>query len=501
MDEEQKGAPLFQAVKKHYADNIVPFHVPGHKGGGGLPGFTDFVGKNTMGIDLTCMPDLDNICNPRGPIAQAEDLAARLYGADKAFFLVNGTTFGIQTMIMAACQPGDKIIIPRNAHKSAIGGLILSGAQPIYIEPEINTEFGVSMGVTVTAVGNALAKHPDAKAALIINPNYYGTTSDLKEIVKLVHSFDVPVLVDEAHGAHFKFHQDLPLSGMEAGADLVASSTHKMVGSLTQSSILLLKGNLISSNKVKAVMNLTQTTSPSYLLLSSLDAARQQLAARGGELVARTLAIAQWIRSKLKEIQGCRLFGEDLAGTPGCVGYDPTKICLNVIGLGLSGYEAERILRSQYRIQAELSDMYNVMFVITIGDSWESAAYLVDAVKEMAREQQGANVVRLSPPLPPIPQMRATPRQAFYSQTRRVKLEDAEGEISAEAVMAYPPGIPLICPGEIISGEVIDYITVLKREMADLQGPEDQEINNIKILKLTARSSQLLPVTHQGQFS
>lgn len=482
MDKEQR-TPVFDAVRTYYSDKTIPFHVPGHKGGQGLPEFRAFVGQNTMGIDLTCMPDLDNICNPRGVIAEAEDLAARLYGADKAFFLVNGTTSGIQAMIMASCQPGDKIIIPRNAHKSALGGMILSGATPVYIHPEIHPEFGVSMGVTVENVTCALKQHPDAKAVLIVNPNYYGTTSNLREIVQAVHSFSVPVLVDEAHGAHFRFHDDLPVSAMEAGADLAASSSHKLLGSLTQSSLLLMRTGLMDPKRVKSTLNLTQTTSPSYLLLSSLDVARKQMAVGGKELMEKVLEITSWIRSQFQEIPGLRLFGQDLPGIPGCFAFDPTKITLNVQGLGMSGYETEYLLRSEFRIQVELSDLYNVMFLITVGDTWEKAEYLVESIRTIAGRHPGGNIIKLCPPLPRIPKVTASPREAFYSPTKTVDLIDSVGEISAEAVMAYPPGIPLICPGERITREVVDYINILKREKADLQGPDDAEIHQIRVLK------------------
>lgn len=479
----QEKTPVFDAVKKYYYDRIIPFHVPGHKGGNGLPEFKAFVGDNLLGIDLTCMPDLDNICNPQGVIAEAEKLAAELYGANHAFFLVNGTTSGIQAMIMAVCKPGDKIIIPRNAHKSALAGLIISGAVPVYLEPEINREFGITMGITPEKVSAALNQHPDARALFIINPNYYGSASNLAEIVKIAHSLAIPVLVDEAHGAHFPFHPDLPLSAMEAGADLAASSTHKLVGSLTQSSMLLLKTGLVSPQKVKSVLNLTQTTSPSYILLSSLDVARKQMALEGEKLIGKTLELARWIRLALENIPGLKILGEEIVGKPGSYSFDPTKITVNVQGLGISGYEMENILRSQFKIQVELSDLYNALFLISIGDTLETAAYLVECIKKVAVQSPLRKVIKLCPPLPKTPRMLTTPREAFYSSTMLIPLEEAANEISAEAIMAYPPGIPLICPGEIITQDVIDYINILKRENASLQGSDDPVIKQIKVLK------------------
>lgn len=482
---DQQKTPIFDAVKKYYNDNTIPFVVPGHKQGNGLPEFKEYVGANVLGIDVTCFPDTDNICNPKGVIAQAEKLAALAYGADYAFFLVNGTTSGIQAMIMAVCEPGDKIILPRNAHKSAFGGLIMSGARPIYIEPEMNREFGISMGVTPEKVEWALLQNPDAKAVFLINPNYYGTASDLVKIVEIAHGFGVPVVVDEAHGAHLKFNSTLPISAMEAGADLAASSTHKLVGSLTQSSILFLKEGLVNPKRVKAVLNITQTTSPSYILLSSLDVARKQIATKGEELILQTVKLAKWVREELQKIPGIKLYGEDLVGQPGCFAFDITKVTINVRNLGLSGYEMEKILRAKYRIQVELSDLYNVMFIITLGDTWESVSYLVDCVKEIVGERAYDNIIKICPPVPEIPLLSISPREAFYSDTRVVSLQEAAGEISAEAIMAYPPGIPLICPGEVITQEIIDYVNVLKQENADLQGTEDSNINNIKVVKMT----------------
>lgn len=482
---DQTRTPIFTALKQYVSDEVIPFHVPGHKQGRALAEFKEYVGERVLAMDLTCMPDLDNICNPRGVIREAEELTAAAYGADHAFFLVNGTTSGIQAMILAVCQPGDKIIIPRNAHRSALGGLILSGARPIYIEPEINIDYGISMGVTPEKVERALSEHPDAKAVFIINPNYYGTAPPLKEIVKVAHRYDVPVLVDEAHGAHLKFHPSLPLSAMEAGADLAAVSAHKLAGSLTQSSFLLARGRRLDPKHIKAVLNLSQTTSPSYILLASLDVARKQMALYGRALLERALEIGHWIRQELAKIEGLRVMGEEVTRLPGCCALDPTKITVNVQELGLSGYEMENILRQEYRIQVELSDLYNVLLLISIGDDWEMARRLVAAFQDIARRRPLKNVVRFCPPLPAIPRMLASPREAFYSQTQSIELEYAEGEISAEAITAYPPGIPLICPGEIITREIIDYVNLLKKERADLQGPEDPELKYIRVLKGT----------------
>ncbi|MDK2882459.1 MAG: hypothetical protein PWP58_795 [Bacillota bacterium] len=479
----QEETPLFTALKNYMDTGVLPFHVPGHKQGRGLPEFTRFVGRNVMGIDLTCMDDLDNICNPRGAIRRAEELAAEVWGADHAHFLVNGTTSGIQAMIMSVCAPGDEIILPRNAHKSAIGGIILSGARPVYIEPEIDDYFGIAMGVSAEKVARALNQHPEAKAVFVINPTYYGVASPLEEIVRVAHAHGAAVIVDEAHGAHLSFHPELPVSGAQAKADLIATSVHKLAGSMTQSSLLLVNEGLVDPKRVKAVLNLTQTTSPSYVLLASLDMARKQMALKGKELVAKALRLARWVRAELAQVPGLTLLDETVLNGAGCYAFDPTKIVVNARELGLSGYELEKLLRQHFGIQVELSDLYNVLFLITIGDNWYLVRRLVAALKAIAAERERLNVVKYPTRLPELPEQVLSPEEAFYSETRVVPLDQAEGEISAEMIMAYPPGIPLICPGERLNREIIDYINILKREQLNLQGTEDPTVSRIKVVK------------------
>ncbi|NLY49638.1 MAG: aminotransferase class I/II-fold pyridoxal phosphate-dependent enzyme [Firmicutes bacterium] len=483
MKISQEETPLFSALKNYVHTNVLPFHVPGHKQGRGVPEFTSFVGPNVMGIDLTCMEDLDNICNPRGAIRQAEELAAAAWGADHAHFLVNGTTSGIQAMIMSVCSPGDEIILPRNAHKSATGGLILSGARPVYIEPDIDDYFGIAMGVSVERVTQALQQHPQAKAVFVINPTYYGVASPLADIVRLAHAYGAAVIVDEAHGAHLHFHAELPASASQAGADLIATSVHKLAGSMTQSSLLLVNEGRVDPKKVKAVLNLTQSTSPSYVLLASLDVARKQMALRGREMVDKAVDLARWVRSQLAEVPGLVLLDEAILNDSGCFGFDPTKIVANFRELGLSGHEVERLMRNHFRVQAELSDLYNALYLITIGDDHEMVETLEQGLKAIAAERERFNVVKYPAYLPSLPEQVLSPKEAFYSETRLVPLAEAEGEVSAEMIMAYPPGIPLICPGERLSREVIDYIEILRGERLSLQGTEDPTVTNVKVVK------------------
>lgn len=479
---DQNKTPLFTALQKYAEDMTIPFHVPGHKQGRGNRELEALLGSTCLSIDLTCLEDTDNICNPVGVIKEAQELAAQVYGAQQAYFLTNGTTCGIQAMILSVCQPGDKIIIPRNAHKSAIGGVILSGAEPIYIEPEIHEYYGIAMGVKPETVQEALEIHPDAKAVFVINPSYYGIASDLQAIVAIAHSYGVPVIADEAHGAHLIFEDRLPISAMEAGADLAASSTHKLGGSLTQSSLLLQQGTLINPKRVKNALNLTQTTSPSYILMASLDVARKQLAQEGRVMIGETYEISLQARHRLSQVAGLQILGEDFLGQKGCFALDPTKIVVNVRGLGLSGYEVEKILRKKYRIQVELSDLFNIIALVSLGDNEETLNTLVTALTEIAKDHSVKNVVKYFIPVPAIPVAVVSPRNAYYGEARVVSLDEAEGLISTEMIMAYPPGIPIICPGERVTREIIDYVNILRNENAILQGTEDPEVKQIKVL-------------------
>ncbi|KNY29154.1 Arginine decarboxylase [Pseudobacteroides cellulosolvens ATCC 35603 = DSM 2933] len=477
----QDRTPLFDAVKKYIQDNVVQFHVPGHKQGRGIKEFCDFVGEHVLQMDANGMEELDFANNPTGVIYEAERLIANAFGAQYGYFLVNGTTAGVQAMIMSACEPGDKIILPRNAHKSTIGGVILSGAMPVYIQPEINERLGIAMGITEESLKKAIKDNPDAKAVFIINPTYYGVASDMKSITRIAHRHGMAVIADEAHGAHMSFHNDFPLTAMEVGADMSAASMHKTGGSMTQSSVLLLRSNLIAPGRVKQILNLTHTTSSSYVLMSSLDIARKQLATNGSELLDDALQLARWARDEINSIDGLYAFGKDLVGTPGCFDFDETKLGINVMGLGLTGYQIEKKLRKEYKIQVEMSDLYNILCIVSIGHRKEDMDTLVNALEDIAIKQ-GVREYKAATMLPHNPQMIVSPRDAFYSDKKVVALEDSVGEIAGEMVMAYPPGIPVVCMGERISKDIVEYIKLLKEEKCQLQGTADPYANKIRVL-------------------
>lgn len=481
----QNKTPVLDALCKYVKSNTLSFHVPGHKHGVGNPELLKFLGKNVMNIDLTLMPDLDSILNPIGVIKEAQELAAEAFGADYAFFLVNGTSSGIQAMILSACKEGDKLILPRNAHKSVISSIILGGVEPVYIQPKINEEFGIAMGITTNDTLNTVRKFPESKALFVINTTYYGIASPLKDIVKISHKFDMACLVDEAHGAHLWFSDTLPVSAMEANADMSASSTHKLIGSLTQSSMLFLKGNRFCPKYIKSTINLSQTTSPSYILLASLDIARKMMALEGEALLKRTITLAQWARFKINSIPGLKCMGNDVLNAEDDFDLDPTKLCINVKSLGLTGFKAARILREDYNIQVEMADMHNILAIVSIGDTKRTVTTLVDSLKDIAKrykyKKEYKNTLKTTDLF--IPELAILPKEAFHSKKRRHTLKESAGLICGELIMAYPPGIPIICPGEIITEDVIYQILSIKEAGGLIQGMEDETTETILVIK------------------
>lgn len=479
---KQVEMPLFEALKAYDQRQVVPFDVPGHKHGKGLGVMADYYGEKMLALDVNSMPCLDNLCNPISVIKEAEALAADAFGADSAFFLVNGTSAGIQAMIMTACEPGDKIILPRNCHKSATSALILSGAIPIYVQPQIDERLGIAMGVELDDIKETITENPDAAAVFIINPTYYGAASDLKEIIRFAHQYNMLVLVDEAHGAHFHFHPEVPASAMKLGADMSAVSLHKTGGSLTQSSLLLLNEERITHQKVRTTLSLTQTTSASYLLMASLDIARQQLATEGYERIDKILALCDAARARINGIDGLYAFGPDQIDQPGVYDFDTTKLGVHVAALGLTGFEVYDLLIDQYNIQIEMADMYNILAIVSLGDDEASLTALVDALEDIAQKRQGATPLETVTAVLHNPQIIVSPRDAYYAKKHIVALEDAVGEISGESIMTYPPGIPVVTPGERISRQIVDHIKVLKTQPSFLQGTEDPYVDFIKVL-------------------
>ncbi|WP_370221792.1 aminotransferase class I/II-fold pyridoxal phosphate-dependent enzyme [Cytobacillus sp.] len=481
----QYKTPLFSGLLAHAKKDPVQFHIPGHKKGAGIdPEFREYIGDNALAIDLINIGPLDDLHQPKGIIKEAQDLAAEAFGADKTFFSVQGTSGAIMTMVMAVCGPGDKIIVPRNVHKSVMSAIVFSGATPIFIHPEIDENLGISHGITTESVSKALELHPDAKGVLVINPTYFGVSADLRKIVEIAHSYNVPVLVDEAHGVHIHFHDELPLSAMQAGADLAATSVHKLGGSMTQSSILNMKGNLVSAKRVQSILSMLTTTSTSYLLLASLDVARKRLATEGKDLIQKTIDLAQSIRRRINDIDRLYCVGEEILETKAAHDYDPTKLIISVKELGMNGFDVENWLREHHNIEVEMSDLYNILCIVTPGDTEREADILVSALAELATERKG-NTEKLETQvlLPDIPVLSLTPRDAFYADTELVPFDESEGRIIAEFIMVYPPGIPIFIPGEIITKENLRYIKTNMEAGLPVQGPEDYDFKYLRVIE------------------
>lgn len=481
--------PLFSTLKEHAKKDPVQFHIPGHKKGVGMdPDFKSFIGDNALSIDLINIAPLDDLHQPSGIIKEAQALAADAFGADHTFFSVQGTSGAIMTMILSVCTQGDKIIIPRNVHKSVMSAIIFAGAKPVFISPTMDENLGIAHGITTSSVQRALELHPDAKAVLVINPTYFGICANLKEIVDLVHSYDMPVLVDEAHGAHIHFHDDLPLSAMQAGADMAATSVHKLGGSLTQSSVLNMKNGRVDAKRVQSIISMLTTTSTSYILLASLDAARKHLVLHGRQMAEESIKLAQYARKQINELEGLYCFGEDIIGSEAAHDYDPTKLTIHIRKLGITGYEVENWLREKYNIEVELSDMYNILCLITPGDNRKNVDFLLDALRQCSKQfyVPGGKATDVIVRTPEIPHLSLSPRDAFYEDTEIVPLRQAAGRIIAEFIMVYPPGIPILLPGEIISQENIDYIVEHVEVGLPVQGPEDKTIQNVKVIVETS---------------
>lgn len=447
------------------------------------PEFRHFIGDNALSIDLINIAPLDDLHQPTGVIEEAQQLAADAFGADHTFFSVQGTSGAIMTMILTVCSQGDKIIVPRNVHKSIMAAIIFAGAKPVFISPVRDENLGIDHGITTRSVKRALERHPDAKAVLVINPTYYGVCANLKEIVDIVHSYNIPVLVDEAHGVLIHFSDKLPISAMEAGADMAATSVHKLGGSMTQSSVLNVREGRINASRVKTIISMLTTTSTSYILLASLDTARRNLAINGAQMAEHAIELAEYARREINEIPGLSCFGKDILGTEATYDYDPTKVNIHVRHLGLTGYDVENWLRDHYNIEVELSDLYNILCLVTPGDTKENIDILLKAMRELASENYNVREVNeLVIKIPKIPQLTLTPRDAFYGDTEIIPFKESADRIIAEFIYVYPPGIPILLPGEVISQDLIDYITEHVEVGLPVKGPEDRSIENVKVI-------------------
>ena len=476
----QTSAPIQEALERMKRARLVPFDVPGHKRGRGNPELAAFLGSACLDVDVNSMKMLDNLCHPVSVIRDAERLAAEVFRAAHAFFMVSGTTGSVQAMVLSAVGRGDKIIMPRNVHRSAINALILCGAIPIYVNPGIDDVLGIALGMRVEDVAAAIARHPDAKAVFVNNPTYYGICSDLRTITELAHAHGMKVLVDEAHGTHLYFSDHLPVAAMDAGADMAAISMHKSGGSLTQSSLLLCSDSM-PLGYVHQIINITQTTSASYLLLASLDISRRNLALRGREVVDKIIDLVAYARDEINAIGDYYAYGRELIDGAAVFDFDTTKLSIFTRPTGLAGIEVYDILRDDYDIQTEFGDIANLLAYVSVGDRPKDIERLVAALAEIRRNyrKDPSKTLKMEYIDPVVV---CGPQDAFYAEKESLPIAKTCGRICSEFVMCYPPGIPILAPGEQITEEILTYIRYAKKKGCQITGPEDMSIQYLNVM-------------------
>ncbi|MBC7342911.1 MAG: aminotransferase class I/II-fold pyridoxal phosphate-dependent enzyme [Clostridia bacterium] len=489
----QHRAPVLEALKAYVEDRVIRFHMPGHKGGlGADPEMRKFLGSAVYAADVTGVEGMDDLHAPLGVLREAEELAAQLFGADRSFFLINGTSSGVQGMILGTIPPGDKLIVSRNVHKSILAGIVLAGIEPIYLQPDIDSYLGIAMGFDPEKVWAKAQDQSGVCGALVVNPTYYGVACQLEQLSANLHAQDQVLLVDEAHGPHFHFHPQFPAPALEQGADACAQGMHKLLSSLTQASMLHLKGNRVNAEAVAESLRLIQSTSASYLLLASLDAARRQMFLQGYELWSQALSLASTLREALSDIPGIYVFGPEILDRGGSESLDLTKVTITVKELGITGQKAEIILRCRFNIQVEMSDLFNVLVMVGIGNTEEEIFRLAEAVRYLAqhcKEFQEPEALQLLAaaekldPLPPASPLAMLPREAFFAAKEACPLKQSQGRVAAELVTCYPPGIPILGPGEVISQSAIDYLEVVRRAGLRISGPRDLSLETLQVVK------------------
>ncbi len=481
---DQNKTPLFDAIRNYIDLNPAYFRIPGHRLERGISNrWKDVVGEEIFKFDLTETPLVDDLHNPEGAIKEAQELAREVFNADHSYFLVNGTTCGNEAMIVTTAFEGQKVAIPRNAHKSALMGLIISGAEPIYLSPKLSKELGVQGGILPEDVEAMFRANPDCKGVMIVSPTYYGFCSDLRGIAEVCHRHNAVLMVDEAHGAHLYFSGQLPDGALVQGADMCAQSIHKVTGSLTQSSMLHVKSKLVDIDRLEATLHIVQSTSPSYLLMTSLDLARYELAVNGGKMIRNAVELSNYGREEINKIDGIICLDKSIEGQVGIKNLDTTRLTISASRLGITGFELKTMLFEDYGIDVELSDFMNVLAIITYANSKKDIDRLIAALKEIAQRHKGGKSIENEIFLPPVPERVLTPREAYFSDKRIIAWKEAKGKIAGEMIAPYPPGIPVIYQGEIVTDEVWEYVENYRIRGRHLHGPADSNLNTFKIIE------------------
>ena len=482
MDKQNK-VPIFDTLLGHAKRNVTSFHTPGHKNGKGIdPVLKEVTGDGLYKFDVTVFDEVDSLHDPVGPIKKAEELMAEAYGVKHSLFLVNGTSVGNIAMFLSACDPGDSIIVSRSSHKSIMGGIILSGVWPIWLQPTIDQNLDIIFNSTYEEIKQALEMYPEARAVFLTSPTYNGVATEVKKIADLCHRKGKILLVDEAHGPHLKFNDKLPMSAVDAGADLCVQSTHKILSALSQGSVLHHNSKLVDINRVKKIVSMLQTTSPQYLTLASIDLARRQAVLHGKEMFDKVIEAAEWARKEINEkIPNMRcLTKADIKDRN--FDLDLTKLTINVTKTGLSGYEVDSILAKEYNIQVDCSDTFNLIAIMGIGSDMGDVQKLVGALKEISKKYKGTqkNWILKIPSL--ATEMVMTPREVFLSHDiKKIPLAKSVGHVSAQVLTPYPPGIPVVIPGERISKEICDYLVEMASKGIRISGQEGDILKMVKV--------------------
>lgn len=482
----QNRTPLLDVLYKRARRKVVSFHTPGHKNGESIePKLKSFTGRNVFYFDVTVFPEVDSLHDPTGPIKKAQELAAAAYGVDHSLFMVNGSSGGNIAMFLSTLRAGDSVIISRNAHKSVLAGVILSGVWPIWIEPQIDERHKIINNSSPRQIEEALEKFPEAKAVFITSPTYNGVVTDLFKIAEICHRRGKLLLVDEAHGAHLKFHKDLPVSAVETGADMCVQSTHKILSAMSQGSILHVNSDLVDINAVKRVVSLTQTTSPNYLTLATIDLARWQAVYKGEKMLDKVIKTAQRARRRINRLEHFSCFTREEIKAAG-YDLDVTKLTINVTRTGLSGYKVEDILAKEYNVQVDCADTFNLIAIMGIGSTPRDTDALVAALSDIGKKYSAVSVAAPADTmdLPALStEMVMAPREVFFSKKiKRIPLSRAAGHISAQTLTPYPPGVPVLIPGERITSEVVEYVQELARKKIRVSGQETESLKTIKVV-------------------
>jgi arginine/lysine/ornithine decarboxylase len=485
------NAPLFERLIKHAGGKHVSLHVPGHKSGQGLEASARPYYEAVLQLDVTEISGLDDLHHPEEAILEAQRLAADCFGAEETYFLVNGSTVGNLAMILSVCRRGELLLVQRDVHKSVIHGLMLAGARAVFLNPEVDPETGLTLGLQAEAVEQALGKYPEAKGLLVTRPSYYGTAMPLEPIVRLLHDLEKPLLVDEAHGAHFGFHPALPQSALSYGADAVVQSTHKLLTSMTMGAMLHVQGDLIERKEIKLYLTMLQSSSPSYPLMASLDLSRMQMHTKGEELLEQGIAVVKQFKLRMRDLSRFKLLTLDEANT--IISQDPFKVILKDREGRMSGFELKDALEARGCF-VELADPQAVLLVFSLASTQEDVSRLIAALEEIGRDQDGLERDPINSNTNAMPALSYSAVRGLsdpvsfdehvYRQkgTALLPLEETVGQLSAEMIVPYPPGIPVLCPGERISEEVVRYLNRLVALGARIHGMTIGEVPMLPVL-------------------